>query len=158
MSQTHAYADILLHTIKPDRNTFLLLSMGTHSLVFFRFAGFFETILMTILVDGNGVGVVGGVNREEHSCSWSAMDSSMSVGMMDFRSGVGGGVSGLTRFDKTGKARFCCGNRSNNSLNVYLFVKCINGCYPISQYNRVDMPPTVLLQMAVRCSSETDKT
>ena len=158
MSQTHAYADILLHTIKPDRSTFLLLSMGTHSVVFFRFADFFETILMTILVDGDGEGVMGGVNREEHSCSCSAMDSSMSVGMTDFRSGVGGGVSGLTRFDKTGKARFCCGNRSNNSLNASLFVKCMNGCYPISRYDRRDIPPTVPLQMAVRCSSETDKT
>ena len=122
MSQTHAYADILLHTIKPDRNTFLLLSMGTHSLVFFRFAGFFETILMTILVDGNGVGVVGGVNREEHSCSWSAMDSSMSVGMMDFRSGVGGGVSGLTRFDKTGKARFWAATGAQGAGLILLIV------------------------------------
>lgn len=159
MSQTHAYADILLHTINPDRSTFLLLPVGvTHSVIFFRFTDFFGTLLMTLLVGGDGEGVMGGVNREEGSCSCSAMDSSMSVGMMDFWSGVGGGVSGLTRFDKTGRARFCCGNRSNNSLNAFLYAKCMNGCYPISQYNRRDIPPAVLLQMAFHCSFETDKT
>jgi hypothetical protein len=78
---------------------------------------------MTILVGGDGEGVMGGVNREEHSCSWSARESSMSVGMTDFRSGVGGGVSGLTRFDKTGRAKFCCGNRLNNSLKASLSAK-----------------------------------
>ena len=84
---------------------------------------------MTIFVGGDGEGVIGGVNREERSCSWSAMDSSMSIGIMDFRSGVGGGVSGLTRCDNTGRARFCCGNRSNNSLKAFLSANRINGCY-----------------------------
>ena len=62
----------------------------------------------------------------------------MSVGMMDFRSGVGGGVSGLTRLERTGNARFCCGNRSNNSLNADLSAFRINGCYNQKEFPEKD--------------------
>lgn len=50
-------------------------------------------------------------------------------GRVDLCSGVGGGVSGLNLFERTGNARFCGGNLSNNSLNADLLAFSTNGSY-----------------------------
>ena len=51
-----------------------------------------------------------------------------SSGGIEFDSGVGGGVSGLTRFDRTGIARCCGGKIANNLLNAALLAFLKNGC------------------------------
>ena len=60
----------------------------------------------------------------EDGCCCAVLQSSI-----EFDSGVGGGVSGLTRFDKTGNARCCGGKVANNRLNAALLAFLKNGCY-----------------------------
>ena len=67
---------------------------------------FLRTIFRTTFSCGDGDGVIGGVRRDRDETSSSWEEHRGEFGRVDVGHGVGGGVSGLSRFDKTGNARF----------------------------------------------------
>lgn len=66
----------------------------------------FNTSFMVNLLCEDGDGVTGGVNRDGEG-GWADIHGFRGSGVIDCRFGEGGGVSGCTRLERTGNARFC---------------------------------------------------
>jgi hypothetical protein len=65
-----------------------------------------NTSFMANLLCEDGDGVTGGVNRDGDG-GWMVIYGFRGSGVINSRFGVGGGVSGCTRLERTGNARFC---------------------------------------------------